>query len=57
MEPGNKFLRHGCGIVAHGLLVPNEILCVNHANGVFLNVHNVRFDSSPERIQFSMRNA
>jgi hypothetical protein len=56
MEPGHKFCMYGCGIVALGLPVHNQTLCVDNENDVFLNVHDDRFYFSLERIQFSMPN-
>jgi hypothetical protein len=57
MESGNKSLIYSCHVVALGLPVHKQALWVRHGSGVFLNVQGVRFDCSPERIQFSMPNA
>jgi hypothetical protein len=56
MEPGRKFLMHGCGIVARGLPEHNQTLCVDHENEIFFNIHDDRVDFSLERIRFSVPN-
>jgi hypothetical protein len=56
MEPGNRLLGYGCGIVALGLPGYNQTLCPNHEDEIFPNVHGDHFHFSLERIPSSRPN-
>jgi hypothetical protein len=44
---------YGSVVVAFGLPIDDQILCLDHENEAFLNVYDGRFDFSLERILFS----